>query len=186
VGITDLQGLRLDLSRAKGTTRADYEDLVEGARRPRRGDIIYSRNASLGQAVYVDADQDFCMGQDLCLISSDRQDQLYMTMQLRSQVVAAQLDTLMVGATFKRINVEQIRNFAVVRPPPSEQARIGLYLHNFATTTISGYALIQEQLTLLAEYRQALITAAVTGQLDEETLTGRKPAVEVLGVEVPS
>jgi hypothetical protein len=45
---------------------------------------------------------------------------------------------------------------------------------------------LQAQLDLLAEYRQALITAAVTGQLDEETLKGRKPADEAMGVEVPS
>jgi hypothetical protein len=41
-------------------------------------------------------------------------------------------------------------------------------------------------LDLLAEYRQAVITAAVTGQLDEATLKRRKPVDEALGVEVPS
>jgi type I restriction enzyme S subunit len=44
----------------------------------------------------------------------------------------------------------------------------------------------RKQLDLLAEYRQALITAAVTGQLDEATLRGEKPVEEAMEMELPT
>jgi hypothetical protein len=41
------------------------KDLTGDGRRPRPGDVIYSRNASLGSA-YVETKAEFCMGQDVC------------------------------------------------------------------------------------------------------------------------
>jgi Type I restriction modification DNA specificity domain len=49
---------RLDLSRChRFIDAADFQDLTAGSRRPQRGDIIYSRNASVGIASYVDTDE---------------------------------------------------------------------------------------------------------------------------------
>ncbi len=58
---------RLALERTRRfVSDEDYEDLAAPPRRPRRGDLIYSRNASLGASAYVDTDDPFCMGQDVC------------------------------------------------------------------------------------------------------------------------
>ncbi len=46
----------------------------------------------------------------------------------QSHVILNQLADLMVGSTFKRANVQQIRNFAVPMPPPLEQRAIGAAL----------------------------------------------------------
>ena len=47
--------------------QADFEDLTEGPRHPRRGDMIYTRSVSIGIASFVDTDEPFTMGQDVCL-----------------------------------------------------------------------------------------------------------------------
>jgi type I restriction enzyme S subunit len=185
VGTPDVRQGRLSLEKAKHTTEADFLDLTEGHRLPHRGDIIYSRNASLGQAAYVDSDERFCMGQDVCLIRSQNESDLFLMYALGSKVVVSQVETLVVGATFKRINVDQIRNLLVLRPPREEQVQIAKHLDRLDSTLRRLEQMIRDQLTLLAEYRQALITAAVTGQLDEATLKGHKPADEAMEFEVP-
>jgi type I restriction enzyme S subunit len=68
------------------------------------------------------------MGQDVCLITSDNQNQLFLTYQLNSSVVLNQMEALIVGATFKRINVDQIRRFWITCPPFEEQMEIAEYL----------------------------------------------------------
>ena len=72
----------------------------------------------------------------------------------------------MVGATFKRINVEDIKNFYVTIPPNPEQEAIGKYLISKTKQFDKIVAKCEAQCSLLQERRTALISAAVTGKID--------------------
>lgn len=174
VGTVQVKPGRLSLAGAKHTTYEEYLDLIEGGRRPHEGDIIYSRNASLGSAAYVEFSDRFCMGQDVCLIRSSDQSQLYLMYLLSSAGLFQQVDSLVVGATFKRINVDQIRNYRVPHPPRFEQDTIARFLDDRTDLLNTTMAKAEGQLGLLAEYRQALITAAVTGELDLSSFDGEE------------
>lgn len=157
---------RLDLSRChRFVDEADLRDLCQGGREPRRGSIIYSRNASIGIASYIDTDERFCMGQDVCLISSADQNELYLTYALNSLGVD-QLDETKIGSTFSRVNIAQIVELQIPCPTPEVQAQVAGDLelasdrHDHLTDRLA------RQIELLREHRQALITAAVTGELD--------------------
>lgn len=169
VGTVQVKPGRLSLTGAKMTTEAEFAELAAGLRLPQRGDIIYSRNASLGSAACVDMDERFTMGQDVCLIRSADQNQLYLSYVLASQIAAYQVDAAVVGATFKRINVGQIKNFLVTRPPLAEQIAIARYLDEQTQLMDRATLPLATQLSLLAEYREALITAAVIGEVDVDT-----------------
>jgi type I restriction enzyme S subunit len=164
--IGEVQGLEVDLSEAKRTIRAEFLELIEGGRRPRVGDIIYSRNATVGEAAFVATSEEFCMGQDVCLIRSERQNQRYLVFQLRSPSVMAQLDAMMVGATFKRINISQISELLICVPPPEEQDRIAGFCADVYSRSRNVVSTLLCQIAAIREYRQALISAAVTGKID--------------------
>ena len=99
----------------------EFADLTEG-RRPHRGDLIYSRNASIGIAAYVSTDEPFCMGQDVCLITSRGQDQRFLAYALNT-VAMEQLDQSKVGSTFSRVNVAQIAELRIPTPEVADQVR---------------------------------------------------------------
>ena len=161
----DITRERLSLSRChRFVDDADFADLTEG-RRPRRGDIIYSRNASAGIAAYVDTDQPFCMGQDVCLITSAHEDQRFLMYALNS-LGADQLEPLRIGSTITRINVDQIGTIRVPAPPVDDQRRTADALDSDRARVDVARDALAQQIDLLRERRQALITAAVTGQLD--------------------
>lgn len=156
----------LDLARcSRFVGEADFVDLTEGPRKPRRGDIIYTRNASIGIASLVDTDQPFSMGQDVCLIRSRSQDQRYLTYVLNS-VGLNQLEELKIGSTFTRINVARVRELSVPCPSVSRQQCIAMELDRLHEATMRALTAATAQIDLLMERRQALITAAVTGQFD--------------------
>ena len=110
--IREVQCRYVTLENAKQTTDVFYRQLIEAGRKPVAGDLIFSRNATVGEVAQVaDWHPPFAMGQDVCLLkkqfewlSSD-----YLQAVLRSPVVTVQLDNLMIGSTFKRVNVEDIR-----------------------------------------------------------------------------
>ena len=162
----DVSPGRLDLLRAtRFVNLHDLDDLADGPRRPRRGDIIYSRNASIGTAAYVDTDERFCMGQDVCLISSTDQNQLFLTYVLNT-VGLDQLDVQKIGSTFSRINISQIVELLVPVPGSSVQMELAGEFDRMADRSRGAKSKLKHQIGLLLEHRQALITAAVTGELE--------------------
>jgi type I restriction enzyme S subunit len=167
--IREVQSRRVELENAKCTTEYYYEMLIEGGRRPLPGDMIFSRNATVGEVAQVCEDHPrFAMGQDVVLLrkisagcSTD-----FLQHVIRSPVITRQLETLMIGSTFKRINVEEIRSLVVPSPPPSEQAQIATYLEQERGRFESLIAEAESVVVLLKERRAALISAAVTGKID--------------------
>jgi type I restriction enzyme S subunit len=129
--IREVQSRFVDLTNAKQTTAHFYNLLIEGGRQPRPGDLILSRNATVGEVAQVaEWHPPFAMGQDVCLLrkkSSDYSSE-FLQAVFQSPVILNQLADLMVGSTFKRANVQQIRNFAVPMPPPPEQRTIATAL----------------------------------------------------------
>lgn len=156
---------RLNLAQAtRFVDETDFLDLADTLRRPRQGDIVYSRNASLGTASYVSSDERFTMGQDVCRITSAG-DQLYLSHVLNF-LAADQVAEESIGSTFKRINIDRIRRLEVPVPSPSEQEAIGRHVDEIITTATASVDALHRSRELIKERKRALITAAVTGQFD--------------------
>lgn len=161
----DVEPGKLDLRRChRFVDEADFRDLTRG-RVPRRGDIVYSRNASIGIACYVDTAEPFTMGQDVCLISSTEQDQRYLTHALNSLGVD-QLEQVKIGSTFSRVNIAQILDLLIPDCEPKEQQEVADRLDERVARYEALTASIDRATALLKWRKQAIITAAVTGQLD--------------------
>jgi type I restriction enzyme S subunit len=164
--IREVHGFEVDLSGAKQTTEEEYLEMIEGGRTPQINDIIYSRNATVGDAALVSTKERFCMGQDVCLIRTSTQHARYLLYFLRSAPLLEQVESLMIGSTFRRINVGQIKAFWICLPPQGEQEAIAGYLDR-ETQKIDGMVTrVETAIERLQEYRTALITAAVTGKID--------------------
>ena len=167
--IREVQSRWVALENAKCTTEHFYELLIEGGRHPVPGDLIFSRNATVGEVAQVHADHPrFAMGQDVVLLRKLSPDYASDFLQhvIRSPIIIQQLANMMIGSTFKRINVEEIRSFAVPSPPSNEQAEIAAFLENEVTKYDTLAAEAQRAIDLLQERRTALISSAVTGQID--------------------
>ena len=167
--IREVQSRWVALENAKCTTEHFYEMLIEGGRRPVAGDLIFSRNATVGEVAQVSGNHPrFAMGQDVVLLrklstaySSD-----FLQHVIRSPIIIQQLAHMMIGSTFKRINVEEIRSFCVPSPPSAEQAQIAAYLESEIQRFDCLIAEAERAIDLLQERRTALISAAVTGKID--------------------
>ena len=177
--IREVQGRFIDLTTSKKTTELFYDLLIEDGRKPLQGDLIFSRNATVGEVAQVaDWHPIFAMGQDVCLLR--RRDEAsssdFLHSALRSKVVSEQLALCMIGSTFKRVNVEEIRNLVVPMPSPDEQEAIATYLDQQTTKFDALTAEAQRAIALLKEHRSALISAAVTGKIDVRGLTEKEAA----------
>lgn len=168
--IKEVQSRFVDLANAKQTTTQYYNLLIEGGRKPKIGDLILSRNATVGEMAQVtEKHPPFAMGQDVCLLRKKTSDLStnYLQMVFRSPISANQLLDLMVGSTFKRINVQQIRNFIVPMPPPPEQTAIAEALSDAdALIEIRSAALADIDLPLPPSVEEQTAIAAILSDMD--------------------
>ena len=175
--ISEVKEWHVNLATAKLTNEKYYLDLIGGGRKPETGDIIYSRNATVGEAALVTENMPkFAMGQDVCLIRLDEAvSSEYLLYVLKSGVISNQLDLAMVGSTFKRINVDDIRNFAIALPSYDEQVAIVAELTRILGKYDSLVANAEKTIGLMTERRTALISAAVTGKIDVRNWQAPEP-----------
>lgn len=173
--VREVQSFELCLAEAKRTTRAHYESLIQGGRRPRAGDLIYCRNVSVGAAALVTTEEPLAMGQDVCLIRSRSENQRYLNYFLHSPAMRHQLAMLLVGSTFNRVNVSDIKALLVIVPPRAEQDAIASHLDVDLAKTARAQSLAADEISLLRKYRTRLIADVVTGKLDVREAAARLP-----------
>ncbi|TWT74358.1 restriction endonuclease subunit S [Allorhodopirellula solitaria] len=147
--IREVQSRFVDLNEANLTTEQFYHQLIGGGRKPLPGDLIFSRNATVGEVACVaDWHPPFAMGQDVCLLRriDPNASTVFMQALVSSSIVRKQLENIMVGSTFRRVNIKQIKSFVVPMPPAAEQEAI-------ASALGDADALIESLEQLLAKKR---------------------------------
>ncbi len=85
---------------------------------------------------------------------------------LLNTAMQAYFASLTAGATLKTIGMPDVKSFMVPLPPLDEQQDIVLRAEHVRQSANRTVGLLQRQINLLRERRQALITAAVTGDLE--------------------
>lgn len=127
------------------------------------GTVILSRTASVGYSAIMGCDmattQDFVNW--VCGPALNPEFLLYVLRGMRSE-----FDRLMMGSTHQTIYMPDVAKLMMALPPLDEQAKIVAYLDR-ATGQIDALRDDADRaIALLRERRSALISAAVTGQID--------------------
>lgn len=159
--IRETQARVVDLSEANHTNEDFYRRMIEGGRKPEVGDLIFSRNATVGEVAQVTAAHPlFAMGQDVCLLRKRKQSYSTDFAQsfLKSNLAVRQMNDAMVGSTFKRMNVAQIKALKVILPPPTEQCAIAEALSDADARIAALEALIAKKRDLKQAAMQQLLT----------------------------
>jgi type I restriction enzyme S subunit len=158
--IREVQSKIIDLQNANQTTEQYYNLLIEGGRKPLPGDLIFSRNATVGEIAQVDESHPlFAMGQDVCIFKkkSPEFSTDFLQSLVQSPIITQQLTDLMVGSTFKRVNIGQIKNFKIPMPSASEQRTIATPLSDVDTLITSLDRLIAKKRDIKQAAMQELL-----------------------------
>ncbi len=94
---------------------------------PEPGDVIFTREAPVGEAFVIPNGMKICLGQRVMLLRP-RVNVLsahYLLAQIYSGAVHERIRTLTSGTTNPHLNVAEVRDFMIPLPPYGEQLRIG-------------------------------------------------------------
>jgi type I restriction enzyme S subunit len=130
--------------------------------------VLLSITADIGSVGLARQEQDGAyVSQHLALLSpGDRCSGEWLAHALSTSDAQRQLDSARYGGTKTQLGLEDVADIAI--PLPSREAQEDI-LRQVRATVRSADAVehpLETQISLLRERRQALITAAVTGELD--------------------
>jgi len=127
------------------------------------GTVIMSRDATVGRcgilAHPMATSQHF-----VNWVCFERMSPRYLWLVLTSSM-QQHFESLTAGATLKTIGMPDVKALVVPVPPLEEQQRIVEHAEQIRARMNTGVALLRRQIGVITERRQALITAAVTGEL---------------------
>lgn len=135
---------------------------------PRLGDILMGKAASTGKIAMVKVETEFAIWSPLALIrvNSRQFDPRFVEYSLKSSHSQAEIDTLCTSNTQKNISMGDIPKISILIPPIAEQTAISDFLDQETEQISQSKNQASRIKELLLERRQALISAAVTGQLE--------------------
>ena len=141
--------------------------------RPEIGDLLFTMEAPLGQAALIDR-TDIALAQRIVKFRGkpNVMRSSFLLLWLMSEYCQAKLLTLATGSTALGIKSSKLGMIDCLVPPASEQAEIVVFVACESVKFDTLTAEAQRAIDLLQERRTALISAAVTGQIDVRDTAG--------------
>ncbi|OLZ51891.1 hypothetical protein BS330_24940 [Amycolatopsis keratiniphila subsp. nogabecina] len=145
---------------------------------PRKGDVLLTREAPLGEVGMLNTDESVFLGQRIILYRANVEvmNPRLLLQNLLSSRSLEQFKFVGAGSLHAHMRVHDAMKIKIVCPPREEQDGLASRIDHDRSSCIALEAKLDRQIALLAERRRALITAAVTGQID---------VTAARGVEVP-
>lgn len=164
--VSDIHGSTIDKSNIKYIPLREHKVLIKRCN-PEKGDLLLSKNGTIGVPKVVDWDWDFSIFVSLCLIKfKPKLLSSYAEYFFKSYEIKEQINGLIKQSTVINLHLDKIQNFWFSIPPISEQLEIIDYLNAQITKFDSLIDKAQTVIQLMQERRTALISAAVTGKID--------------------
>lgn len=163
--LTKMQNGKIQWENTKRIGRLEHELLIKRAF-AEKGDVLLSKNGTIGLTKVVDWDEEFSIFVSLCLIKLRAEiSPYYFTYFFNSPIVEEQLNFGSSRTSVTNLHLEKIKELIVVLPPKAEQNKIIEKIDEFSLPIDKAILLKQQEIEKLKEYKTVLIDNVVTGKV---------------------
>jgi type I restriction enzyme S subunit len=161
------------------TSESSFFSELTDKSRPVNGDVLLTKDGTLGRvALYAQQDEPACINQSVALLRANSRvcSGEFLATALSSASYQEKMLFDAGGTTIKHIYISRLSKMKLVLPSMHEQDEILASIRNKTRPYELLVADSQRSLLLLQERRSALISAAVTGQIDVRGLVSEADA----------
>jgi len=165
--VTDLHNQIIDKEKTKYIPLSEHKELIKRCN-PKRGDLLLSKNGTIGLTKIIDWDWDFSIFVSLCLIKFriDKLKAEYFSYIFQSSIIEEQLTNSTKKTSVMNLHLDKINELYFIVPSILEQEEIISYLDQKTNQIDTLISKSTQAIELLKERRSALISAVVTGKVD--------------------
>lgn len=160
---------RLDFALMRGFISLDDHRLFCRKCKPRRDDVLLCKSgATTGKVAIVTTDEEFSVWSPLALIRAHPEKLLprFIYHAITARYVQTQIQNLWSFGTQPNIGMNVIERLWIAVPPMQEQETIARWIDSSLSESDHMVNRLVRSMALLREYRQALISEAVSGRVD--------------------
>lgn len=180
ITVSDITDGEIDFESAKRISEEDFRELEEGDCRPQKGDVLISKDGTIGKVAVVD-DDDFVVLSSLGILRpSDKVDPHYLKYFAESKYCLEQMKSRLKGSAITRITLEIINDLNFILPPKGDQENIVMFLDNEVEKIDKLIEYKRQLIDLLEEKRTALIKNSVSNGIYTD-VEQKQSGVEWLG-----
>lgn len=136
---------------------------------PAEGDILFSREGTIGVSAIVPSDIKLCLGQRMMMYRVHQfLDSSYFLYFLSSPFFKEQLEQKITGTAAKHVNIGDIKKMVVIIPPIAEQKQIVEKVDELMALCDRLQASQESQTNLRQKLRESAIASLMNAETDEE------------------
>nr|WP_231709501.1 restriction endonuclease subunit S [Arthrobacter sp. zg-Y895] len=168
VSTKDMGQSGIDFEGSLKTSAESYQSLVLAGCQPHAGDLLFSKDGTIGRTTVVNENREFVVASSLIIIrpNADRVFNKYLDFACQSKPIQSQVSSYTKGAGLPRLSIASLRRVRIPLPPLHEQMDIAENLAARTSTIDHLRRCAHDVIGLLRERRSALISAAVTGKIN--------------------
>ena len=153
----------LDLSDVKYVSKDTFLERTQRLK-PQAGDVLLTREGSIGDVGVIPNDIELCMGQRMMLLRPLICESNFLVYFFRNPEILASIKSQTIGTTAPRMNVKDIKNLALKCPTLPEQQEIVRILDNLLEKEKTAQELcdVVEKIDLM---KKAVLARAFRGEL---------------------
>lgn len=168
--VTDISQLsyndEINLSEVKRISKEEHNNLIKRCN-PQKGDVLVSKNGSIGIPMIVDWNWEFSIFVSLCLLKLNNNvipEWIYY--YFLSSLVELEIAKGGKKGTIVNLHLDKIREFQVPLPSIKEQIKIVGIINSKIISLDELKLNVEKQIDNLKQLKQSLISDAVTGRID--------------------
>lgn len=168
----------IDFSGCLKTSESSYRYLERTGCRPIEGDILFSKDGTIGKTVVVSESIEFVVASSLIIIRPNKNvlSPEFLHIFCQSKFVINQVESFVKGAGLPRLSIANLQKISVLVPKADEQNEIVRAVSEKIKRVDALVEQASRAIKLLKERRSALISAAVTGKIDVRGLVDTEEA----------
>ena len=162
------KGSGISFDKVSYISKEDHELFCKRTR-PEKGDILITKDGTIGIVRIIDTDLEFSIFVSVALIKPiDKKMSPYLKYVLESPLIQNQINPQ--GAALKHLYLRDLREYVIPLATESERNLIVEKLSAFSIEVDRLEFIYQQKLTALAELKQSILQKAFAGELTADTL----------------
>lgn len=162
--VTDIQSNKINFNEIKFISKEEHNELIKRCK-PEKGDILYSKNGTIGIPKIIDWDFEFSIFVSLCLIKvkkvNSKLNTKFLEQFLKSDSCFRQIKLRAKQGTVTNLHLEEIRELIIPIPPLEEQQKIAEILSTVDSQIDDTDNLIEKTKELKKGLMQRLLTKGI-------------------------
>ncbi|QPK05200.1 restriction endonuclease subunit S [Vibrio kanaloae] len=143
----------------------EHKELIKRAKAD-KGDVLLSKNGTIGLTKVIDWEIEFSFFVSLCLIKLKPQlNPNYFTSFFNSPIVDKQISFGSSRTSVTNLHLEKIKELLIILPPLNEQDEVMHFINQIDAKYDPAIDVQVQQIEKLKEYKTTLINSAVTGKI---------------------